>query len=118
MIKIKTIATTAFFVIASVASSYAADITGRWTGKIMDQFDVAYDFTVTGEKLTGTTTDPQGNQVEIQDGVIKNDDLSFTIEMMGNPIKVTGKVKGEVILLTMPGMNGGDPMTFELKKAK
>jgi len=110
--------TTAMMVIAFVTFCFAQDITGKWSGRIMDQFDVTYDFKVDGEKLTGNTTGPDGSVVPLQDGVIKGDDLSFTIHIMDNDMKVTGKVKGTVITLTMPGMGGGEPVSFDLKKAQ
>jgi hypothetical protein len=114
---IKKTVTTAFLVIAFIAFGHAQDITGKWTGKIMDQFDVTYNFKVDGEKLTGTTTGPDGNIINLQNGVIKGGDLSFTMAMMGNDIKITGKVKDDTITLSMPGMNGDGVMSFVLKKA-
>jgi hypothetical protein len=115
---IKKTITTAFMVMAFVAFCFAEDITGKWSGKIMDQFDVTYDFKVDGEKLTGNTSGPDGTPITMQDGVIKGADLSFTIHIMDNDMKITGKVKGDVITLTMPGMGGRDPMSFDLKKVK
>ncbi|SEP40331.1 hypothetical protein [Mucilaginibacter sp. OK283] len=110
--------TTALFTLAVIATCFGADITGKWTGKVMNQFDVTYIFKVDGEKLTGTTTGPDGTSVTLQNGVIKDDDLSFTMDLMGNTTKVTGKVKDNVITLTLPGMNGGDAITLVLKKEK
>ncbi len=101
-----------------VTSCFATDINGKWTGKIMDQFDVVYTFKVDGEKLTGSTLSPEGTPIMLKDGVIKGDDLSFTMEIMSNVVKVTGKVKDDTITLAMPGMNGGDVMTVILKKEK
>ncbi|MEO7213004.1 hypothetical protein [Mucilaginibacter sp.] len=112
------ILTTAALILVIVTACFAADISGKWAGKLMDQYDIAYDFKVEGEKLTGSTTGPEGNLINIQNGVIKGDDLSFTINIMDNNIKVTGKVKDDAITLTMPGMNGGEPMTLILKKVK
>ncbi len=115
---IKKLVATAIMVTAFIAVSFAQDITGKWTGRIMDQFDIAYDFKVDGTTLTGTTTGPDGNTINIQNGVIKDGDLSYMIHIMDNDMKVTGKVKDDTITLTMPGMGGGDPMTVVLKKAK
>ena len=115
---IKKALTTAFLVLTVITVCLAADITGKWSGKVMDQFDVTYVFKVDGEKLTGTTSGPDGDTITLQNGVIKGDDLSFTMAMMGNDIKVTGKVKDDTITLTMPGMGGGDPISFVLKKAQ
>jgi hypothetical protein len=115
---IKKLLTTIALVIVFITACFAADITGKWTGKIMDQYDIAYDFKVDGEKLTGSTTGPEGNVINIENGVIKGDDLSFSIKFMDNTLKITGKVKDDTITLTLPGMNGGEPMSVILKKAK
>jgi len=115
---IKKTLTTAFLVMAFITFCKAQDITGSWSGKIMDQFDVTYTFKVDGDKVSGNTTGPDGNVIVLQNCVLKDGDLSFTMAMMGNDMKVTGKVKDDTITLTMPGMGGGDPMTVLLKKTK
>ena len=38
----------------------AQDITGHWTGRVMDQYKVAYDFKANGDSLTGKDTHPDG----------------------------------------------------------
>lgn len=106
-------------IVAVVTICYAADITGHWTGKIMDQYDIAYDFKVDGDKLTGGTTGPDGAAIPIKNGVIKGDSLSFSINLMDNDMKIGGKIKDDnTISLTMPGMGGGPPMIVVLKKTK
>jgi hypothetical protein len=114
----KKIFTTAFMLTAFASFCFAQDITGKWAGKVMDQFDVTYDFKVDGEKLTGTSSGPDGTPIPLRDGVIKGDTLSFNITIMDNDLKATGKIKDDAITITMPGMNGGDPITFVLKKVK
>ena len=42
----------ALLVLAVVAICFAADITGHWTGRVNDQFDISYDFKVDGTTLT------------------------------------------------------------------
>lgn len=91
MIK-KTLAT-AFIVMAMTVISFAADITGNWKGTVMDQFEVGYTFKVDGEKLSGSSKGPDGTDTPFKDGVIKGDDLEFTIDIMGTATKVKGKVK-------------------------
>ena len=109
----------AVLILAIVTICFAADITGHWTGRIADQFDIAYDFKVDGEKLTGGTTGPDGAVIPIKDGMIKGDSLSFSINLMDNNMKIAGKIKDEnTITLKMPGMGGGEPMTVTLKKSK
>ncbi len=111
---------TATLVIAFIAICYAAatDITGHWTGSINGQFDVAYDFKVDGEKLTGTTTGPDGNKLSIVDGVIKDDNISFTLPMQDQQMKISGTIKNpELITLKMVGTPMGD-LSYDIKKSK
>ena len=91
MIK-KTLAT-AFMVMAMTVISFAGDITGNWTGKVMDQFEVGYTFKVDGEKLSGSSKGPDGSETPFKDGTIKGDDLEFTIDIMGSATKTKGKIK-------------------------
>src|SRR4051812_6981575 len=91
MIK-KTLAT-AFMVMAFAVMSFAGDITGNWKGTVMETIEVKYTFKVDGEKLSGTSTGPDGAEIAFKDGTIKGDDLDFTISILDNPTKVKGKVK-------------------------
>lgn len=121
---IKKTVTTLFMVMAFVAFGYAQDITGNWKGTVNDQFEINYTFKVEGEKLTGNSKGPDGSEVQITNGIIKGEDLSFSIDIMGNPIKITGKIKGndadktkaEKIQLFF-AINGND-VTFDLSPVK
>ena len=104
----------ALLVLAVVAICFAADITGHWTGRINDQFDVSYDFKVDGTTLTGTHKGPDGTVVQIKNGVIKGDSLSFILPIMDNDVPIKGVVKGDVMSLSMSF--NGNPVSFELKK--
>jgi hypothetical protein len=112
MLKTATVAllTVLFF----VNSTFAADLTGRWTGRIMDQFDVAYDFVQEGEKLSGFTMGPDGNKIEIKDGSVKGDEVLFTINVMDTDMKIKGKVEDGILKLSFDFQ--GQVMSFELKK--
>ena len=103
-----------FLVLAIVTICFAADITGHWTGRINDQFDVAYDFKTDGTTLKGTSTGPDGNVIEIKNGVIKGDSVSFILPIMDNNVPIKGVVKGDVMSLSMSF--NGNPMSFDLKK--
>ena|ERR1035437_881549 len=104
----------ALSILAVVTICFAADITGHWTGKINDQFEVAYDFKVDGTTLTGTSTGPDGNVIAIKNGLIKGDSISFTLPIMDNDVPIKGVVKGALMSLSMSF--NGNPMAFELKK--
>ena len=78
-----------------------------------------------GEKLTGTIAQPMGGRgggggaapapVEISDGKVKGDEVSFSVkrEFNGNAMvmKYNGKVEGDKITgkIEAPGRNGGEP---------
>lgn len=100
--------------ISSIAFSFAGDINGKWAGKVMDQFDVVYTFAADGETLTGSTVGPDGDTINIKEGVIKGDDLTFSIEIMGAVVKVTGKMDGDKLKLSMNMM--GNDIAIDLAK--
>ena len=86
---------------------------------------------VDGEKLTGTLTQPMRTRggdgatpaaptpVEISDGKIKGDEISFSVkrEFGGNTmvIKYAGKLDGDTIKgkTERPGRDGGDPVSTD-----
>ncbi|MEO6851544.1 MAG: hypothetical protein ABI203_07165 [Mucilaginibacter sp.] len=113
---IKKALTTVFLVMAFATFCFAQDISGNWKGTINDQFEVHYTFKVDGEKLTGSSKAPDGTDRVISDGVIKGDDFSFNMNIRGNPTKVTGKIKGEVITLSF-SINDND-VKVDLTKDK
>jgi len=108
----KTLVMIALFMTSAL--TLAEDVTGRWTGRIMDQFDVVYDFTQDGDKLSGTTVGPDGTTIDIKNGMIKGDDVSYTINVMGGDMPVKGKIVGDTMKLTF-SMDGNE-IPFELKK--
>ena len=97
----------------TAASAFAADVTGTWTGKMAgpngDGFQITFTFKVDGPKLTGTITGPQGDPMEISDGKVDGDKLSFNISVNGMTIKHEGVVTGDTIKLTTKPDGGGFP---------
>ena len=101
----------------------AADVSGTWKGS----FDyngtavpLTFDMKADGAALTGSVTGLPTPKVDIKDGKIDGDALSFWvgIEFQGNPIKllVKGKVDGDQITFNI-GTEGGEWST-ELKAKK
>jgi hypothetical protein len=121
---IKKTVSTLFMLMAFVTFGYAQDITGNWKGTVNDQFEINYTFKVEGEKLTGSSKGPDGSDTPISNGVIKGEDISFTLDIMGNSIKITGKIKGNDVDKTKAetiqlffAINGSD-MTLVLSPMK
>jgi hypothetical protein len=107
----------------AVALSLAADVTGTWKGQIDtpngDKFNLTYSFKQEGEKLTGTTTGPQGDPIEISAAKVAGDRITFTINAPmhgGMAIAHTGKiVSGSEIQMKMD-IGNEMSQTFTLKK--
>ncbi len=105
----------AFSTVLSISVACAQDVTGHWTGKVADQYDVAYDFKVQGNTLTGKDTHPDGSVSDISNGKIDADTLSFDVPIQGSMTHVTGKVNGDTITLSF-AVQGYD-LKVDLKKA-
>jgi hypothetical protein len=93
-------------VVAFVASALAADITGTWKAAFDTQIGVqnyTYTFKVEGGKLTGHAKS-EYSDVDISEGTIKGDDISFveSFDFQGMPLRIAykGKISGDEIKLT------------------
>lgn len=92
--------------LAAVAM-FAADITGKWKTTFNTPNGVregSMTLKVDGDKLTGTMNSQRG-AVEIQDGKVNGDEISFSVtrRFQDNDVKVLykGKVSGSDMKLTM-----------------
>ena len=96
--------------VTAVALAYTADVAGKWTA----EFDTAigvqkytYEFKVEGAKLTGKAIGKRADSeatVEIQEGKIDGDEISFVENLkFGDQdlrIEYKGKVSGDDIKFT------------------
>lgn len=125
--------------IAGAASAYAADVDGKWTAKMParmggkggppgaggapQEMVITFDFKASGDKLTGTMSGPGGNAVEISEGKIKGNDISFKIQRQFQERTMVmlykGKVSGDEIKFTQ-SIEGVDrpPREFTAQRAK
>ena len=94
-----------FSVLALAASMYAADITGKWTGKMETpngSRDVNMAFKADGAALTGSVSGRNGD-TPIENGKIDGDTITFTVTRKFNDMEMktnyTGKVAGDSIKL-------------------
>ncbi len=98
----------------------AADVSGKWTAQVPGREgqtrETVFTFKVDGDKLTGSTTGRQGQEMPIADGKISGDTLSFTVttRMGDNEMKwtYTGKVAGNEIQFKREG-GQGQPREFK-----
>ncbi len=108
-----------------VASVCAADVSGKWTAQVPGRQgqmnEQTFTFKVDGDKLTGTILGGRGGEVQISDGKVKGDEISFTVTRTGpnGEIKINykGKVSGDEIKFTREG-GQGQPQEFTAKRAK
>lgn len=94
-----------FLALGSVAA-LAADFNGKWTADVetpRGTQTLTFDFHVDGAKLVGSITSPRG-EMEIQDGKVDGDTISFSqvMNFNGNEFKISysGKAAGETIKFT------------------
>jgi hypothetical protein len=92
--KRKLLITTALLCFFGVAFAFVADVSGAWTGKLLapdgNEYPLNYTLKVDGDKLTGKGASPQGD-VDIANGKVKGDSLSFTIDVGGVTVLNSGK---------------------------
>ncbi|HUP04625.1 MAG TPA: hypothetical protein VMU19_11590 [Bryobacteraceae bacterium] len=112
------------------APAFAADVTGKWTGEVGDGgFTITVNFHQDGTKLTGTIDGPGGEPMQIKDGKIDGNKISFsvTFDMGGGDMKMVheGTVNGDEMTLNMKmeggpdgGPGGGGPGPIKLKRVK
>ena len=90
--------------VSFVVSSHAADISGKWISEFESQVGkqkYTYDLKVAGDKVTGQAISDQRGPVEIKEGKIAGDEVSFVenATIQGNEIRIEykGKVTGDEI---------------------
>src|ERR1035437_9202055 len=96
----------ALLILVSAVVASAADITGNWKADLQTpqgKVEVSYTLKQEGETLTGTWQAAQSPTVQISEGQIKGDKLSFAVKIGANGMTFAheGKVKGEELELTM-----------------
>jgi len=96
-------------VVFTVITSHAEGISGTWKSSMkgpQGDMEMTFVFKVDGAKLTGTMSTPMGD-MELKNGKVDGNKFSFEIDMMGNSMKHTGTLDGEVIKLKMEMPEGG-----------
>lgn len=122
--------TSRWYLLAALAAGLAmtasaADVNGKWTaqmpGRNGNTREVGYNFKADGEKLSGSMSLGQGD-VEIKDGKISGDNISFKVpvEFGGNAFVLVfkGTVSGDQIKFTRTREGGeGQTQEFTAKRA-
>jgi hypothetical protein len=112
----------------TAASALAADVSGKWTWTLMfqdNQIMQTLELKQEGEKLTGTITGRNNQKIEIKEGKVTGNDVSFVVirERNGEEFKSVykGKLEGtDTIKGNITTNFGGQERTREwtAKKAK
>jgi len=114
---------TMIILLAVVVAAVAADVTGKWVAQVAGRNgtqEVTFNLKADGSKLTGTVTGGMGGRggggapqpIEISDGKIDGDAVSFAVKMeMNGQTRVTtysGTLSGDELKLkqTRQGRNG------------
>ena len=104
------------------ALALAADPSGKWSYETQGRRGpqtVTLTLKASGDALTGSISGGRGGDVEISDGKVNGDDISFSVvrEFQGNQFttKYTGKISGDTMNLTIDGGRGG-PQTVTAKR--
>ena len=103
----------------------AAVIDGTWTGQMTGRNgtprDMSFTFKADGEKLTGTMLGPMGREMEIREGKIAGDEISFVIFLQFGdaPVKMSysGKLSGDELKMKVQREGAPRSTEFALKKA-
>jgi hypothetical protein len=104
------------------APAFAATVDGKWTGSIdtpNGPVTVSFMFKADGNALTGSTTGPDGGEVQLKNGKIDGNTISFSVDLdfggMPFTLAYTGVVAPDQIKLTADF--AGMPFEFVVKKA-
>jgi hypothetical protein len=102
--------------------SFAADIDGKWTGQIEGRNGPQSQtimLKASGNALTGSVQGGRGGPIEISNGTIDGNNVSFTVvrEFGGNKVtqEFKGAISGGELKLTVSG-GRGEPREVTYKK--
>jgi hypothetical protein len=111
------------FLLAAVAA-FAADVNGKWVAKVPgrggETREATFNLKADGNQLTGSVSTPRG-EINISDGKVDGDEISFqqVMEFNGNQVKLIykGKVSGDEIKFTRQREGGERVAEFTAKRA-
>lgn len=97
---------------------YAADVTGKWSFETQGRngpTTQTLNLKQSGSDLTGTLTGGRGGEVQISDGKVDGNNVSFNVvrEFQGNKvtIKYSGVMSGDEMKLTIETGRGPQEVT-------
>ncbi len=112
----------------AAGTAVAADVTGNWIGEVGGDgggMSLTFHFKQDGAKLTGTVDVPQGDAVQIAEGKVDGNKISFVlkIDFGGQTMTIAheGTIGGDEIKLNTkmdggPASGTGGPLTLKRSK--
>jgi hypothetical protein len=118
-----------YFLLASMTAllamtASAADVAGKWVGQMPtrngDTREATFNLKADGDKLMGTMSGP-GGDIEIKDGKVSGNDISFKVplEFNGNSFVLIfkGTISGDQIKFTRGREGAEQTQEFTAKRA-
>jgi opacity protein-like surface antigen len=119
----RTIAAGVVAVVLLAAPAFAHDVDGKWNGIVstpMGDIPVAFEFKADGATLNGTSSAPDGSTLQIKDGKIDGQTITFVMSIDAGGVPLDLNYKGDVtaaeIKFTLEIF--GMPFEFVVKKAQ
>jgi hypothetical protein len=110
--------TSAALLVGFALSAPAADVNGKWRARMGDA-EITFNFKVTGDKLTGDLSGPQG-KVELSDGKVTGDQISFSVTVNSGSAEFkllfNGSVSNDQIKLTRQREGRDERLEFTATK--
>ncbi len=113
----RTLISAAAIVLVAATSVWAADAAGKWTAKVpgaqgQGESEITLVFKVADDKLAGTVNNSLApGDVEINDGKIVGDDISFSLKRNIGGADMTvlwkGRISGDEIKFSRTTQGGG-----------
>ena len=116
----KAVLLTLIVIFSGLTLSYAGSIDGSWKGKVSTpngDMNLTFVFKVLGDSLTGSVTSEMG-ELPLNNGKIKGDSLSFSLDLGGNVISQEGKILGDTIKITAKEFPGEILLTRAVTESK
>ena len=103
--------------------AYASDVDGTWTGTLQGpqgDLNIVFKFKADGATLTGSTLGFDGSEVQIKDGKVDGNNISWTVtfDLGGMPLMISYKGVVSADQIKVAGDAFGMPFEFLLKKSK
>lgn len=116
---------TVAIIVFSAMVALAADLTGDWSGTSKgpngDDFTLNLRLKQQGATLTGAVTGPDGNPIDISDGKVDGDKISFNVSVNNMTIAHEGVIKGDneiALSAKFPQGSNIPEMEIDLKRVK